>query len=91
MGANSTRILAKYACIHKNKYALILRRGALRMTIDQVIDHFGSVSATAKAVRVKYQAVAQWVSKGSVPEGRQWQIQALTDGALTADKETDAA
>lgn len=61
------------------------------MTIDQVIDHFGSVSGIAKAVGVKYQAVAQWVSKGSVPEGRQWQIQALTEGALTVEKKTDAA
>lgn len=56
------------------------------MTVDQVIAHFGGVSETASAVGVTYQAVDQWVSKGEVPVGRQWQIQVLTEGALTVDK-----
>ena len=51
------------------------------MTVEQVIQHFGGVSQTARALGISYQAVAQWTS---VPEGRQWQIQALTNGQLKA-------
>jgi len=55
------------------------------MTVNQVLDHFGGINKTAKALGISYQAVRQWVDKGEVPEGREWQIQALTKGKLKAD------
>lgn len=55
------------------------------MTITEVLDHFDGITNTAKALGISYQAVKQWTEKGAVPEGRQFQIQLLTDGALTAD------
>jgi len=55
------------------------------MTITEVLDHFDGISKTARALGISYQAVRQWVDKGDIPEGRQWQIQALTDGKLKAE------
>lgn len=60
------------------------------MKIKQVIEHFGGVSETAKALSITYQAVQQWVDKGDVPEGRRWQIQAMSNGALKAEEEVAA-
>ena len=60
------------------------------MTIKEVIKHFKGRANTARAVGVSYQAVRQWEEKGEVPEGRQWQIQALTGGALTAEQKLTA-
>lgn len=60
------------------------------MTIQQVLDHFGGIAATSKALDISYQAVRQWVDKGEVPEGRQWQIQALTSGALSVQQKLSA-
>jgi phage antirepressor YoqD-like protein len=68
------------------KYALILLKGGTTMTIDQVLKHFGGVSETAKAFGIEYQAVHQWVRKGKVPEGRQWQLQSMTNGLLTVEQ-----
>lgn len=60
------------------------------MTVDQVLAHYGGVANTARVLSISYQAVREWVEKGQVPDGRQWQIQALTNGELTAATE-DAA
>jgi hypothetical protein len=57
------------------------------VTVNEVINHFGSIRTTAEALGLKFQAVHNWKQKGFVPEGRQWQIQAITAGALTVDKE----
>lgn len=54
------------------------------MTISDVVQYFGGVSDVAKALGISYQAVAQWVANDKVPEGRQWQIQAITRGKLKA-------
>ena len=51
------------------------------MTKDDVIDHFGSPSAVARALGIDPAAVSQW---DEVPPLRQYQIQVLTDGALVA-------
>jgi DNA-binding transcriptional regulator YdaS (Cro superfamily) len=61
------------------------------MTITEVLDHYGGVAPLAKALGISYQAVNQWVEKGQVPEGRQWQIQSMTDGALTVEGQDTAA
>jgi len=63
------------------------RAEEVAMTKSQAIQHFGSISALAKALGVTYEAVRQWAD---VPELRQYQIERLTKGALKAGK-TDAA
>lgn len=60
------------------------------MTVQEVIEHFGGVAETARALSISYQAVQQWLDKGQVPEGRQWQIQVLTDGALSVSEKPAA-
>lgn len=60
------------------------------MTVQDVLEHFGGVSATARKLKVSYQAVRLWVEKGEVPAGRQWQIQAITNYALTVDEKLSA-
>jgi hypothetical protein len=56
------------------------------VTVEEVIEHFGSIRKTAEAVGVEFQAVSNWKQKGFVPEGRQWQIQALSVGQLRVDE-----
>lgn len=58
------------------------------MTKTQAIEHYGSISALAKALKVTYEAVRQW---DSVPELRQYQIERLTQGALKAEPKSQAA
>lgn len=60
------------------------------MTVTEVLEHFGGVAETSRALKITYQAVDQWVEKNAVPEGRQWQIQALTDGKLQVDEPLSA-
>lgn len=61
------------------------------MTVDQVIEHYGGIAEVARKLSISYQAVQQWVDKGAVPEGRQWQIQALSGGSLVVDAEPQSA
>ena len=56
------------------------------MTPNQVIQHFDGIPNAAKELGITYQAIQQWVQKGEVPEGRQYQIELLTNGALKADR-----
>jgi hypothetical protein len=65
-------------------------QGGKQVTVQQVLDYFGGIAATSKALEISYQAVRQWEEKGSVPEGRQWQLQALTSGALSVDQKLSA-
>lgn len=60
------------------------------MTVDQVLKHFDGVANVARELGISYQAVREWVQKNEVPEGRQWQIQALTDGTLKVTKNSAA-
>jgi len=55
------------------------------MTINDVIDYYGGIAPAAKVLGISYQAVNQWVEKGHVPEGRQWQLQSITDGDLKVE------
>jgi hypothetical protein len=54
------------------------------MTYTQVIEHYGSAIKAAKALGIDRKAVHAWKQKG-VPQLRQYQIQALTDGVLVAE------
>lgn len=46
-----------------------------------VIEHFGGVLATAKALGITSQSVSQWPEE--IPELRAFQIERLTNGLLT--------
>lgn len=56
------------------------------MTPEQLISHFGSVSATARALGVKDPSVSEWKTSGIVPDLRQYQAEIATKGKLKADK-----
>lgn len=55
------------------------------MNMQDLIDHFGSQAAVAKAVGTSDQVVSAWKVKGRIPIGRQYEIQILTGGKLRAD------
>lgn len=57
------------------------------MTVQEVLDYYGGVAPTARALGINYVSVREWREKGKVPMGRQWEIQAKTAGALTAERE----
>lgn len=54
------------------------------MRTRQAIKHFGSAAALAKALGITRQSVHEWGSE--VPEGRAYQLEVMTDGALTAPR-----
>lgn len=58
------------------------------MTKTQAIQHFGSISNLAKALKVSYEAVRQWEE---VPELRQYQLELITKGVLRASAPKSAA
>lgn len=58
------------------------------MTKKQAIQHFGSISKLAKALKVSYEAVRQWEE---VPELRQYQLELITKGVLRARAPKSAA
>lgn len=55
------------------------------MTPKQVIKHFGGVNRTALALGIKPPSVSEWLSNGTIPALRQFQIQQLTNGKLRFD------
>jgi hypothetical protein len=55
------------------------------MNMQDLIDHFGSQSAIAKALGTSDQVVSAWKVKNRIPLGRQYEIQILTAGKLRAD------
>ena len=55
------------------------------VTPDELIAHFGGVSATARALGVKDPSVSEWKTSGVVPELRQYQAEIATGGKLKAD------
>jgi len=59
------------------------------MKKQTVIQYFGGITATAKALRISPQAVFLWGDE--VPSLRAYQIEVITKGALTISRETPAA
>lgn len=57
------------------------------MDVEKVIEHFGGVSATARACKIKQPAVSRWRRRGIIPWLRQLQIERVTKSKLKADKE----
>jgi hypothetical protein len=56
------------------------------MTPQQVLDHFGTQAEIARVLGCKQPSVAEWFEKGEVPDGRQYQLELATAGALKANK-----
>lgn len=55
------------------------------MTPQQLLDHYGTQAKIARALGCTQPAVYEWFEKDKVPDGRQVQVERLTDGALAAD------
>ena len=60
------------------------------MTYDELIVHFKSQAAVARAFqdrgyKLSQPSVSEWKKRG-IPEPRQFQIEVLTEGALRADR-----
>lgn len=53
------------------------------MQKHDVLEHFGSITAIAKAIGVSHAAVSKWDE--TIPQGRAYQIEVLTDGKLKAN------
>ena len=47
-----------------------------------VVNHFGGVPQTARRLGCTRQAVYQWLARKRIPRLRQFQIQAVSNGAL---------
>lgn len=60
------------------------------MTYAQLIKHYGSQAAAARALGIKPPSVAEWKESG-IPLPRQAQYELLTGGMLRADRPTDLA
>lgn len=61
-------------------YELKLTEGSMK-PID-VIEYFGSQEKAAKALGMKQPNISKWLTRGVVPELRQYQIEKLTRGKL---------
>jgi len=55
------------------------------MTIEELVDHFGSVPVVADELGLSRVAVYKWVNNDRIPTIRQCQIERMTDGKLIAD------
>lgn len=56
------------------------------MTPQELITHYRTQSGAAMALGCAQSTVAEWCADGAIPEGRQYQIELATGGALIADK-----
>jgi DNA-binding transcriptional regulator YdaS (Cro superfamily) len=56
------------------------------MTLNDLIQFFGSQAKTARALNTSDQVVSAWKQKGRIPPGRQYEIEILTNGHLRADR-----
>ena len=56
------------------------------MTPQQVIDHFGGVTAAARALELSQPTVSEWKQNDRIPYLRQLDIERKTKKALKADK-----
>lgn len=59
------------------------------MTTEEVIKHYGTKAAVARALGIEKSAVTQW--SACPPRLRQLEIQAMTKGKLKADPKIAAA
>jgi len=52
--------------------------------IKNIILHFGSIAATARALGVSPAAVSQWVANGRIPPQRAIEVEQLSRGKFKA-------
>ena len=57
------------------------------MTLDELVNHFGTKSEVARALNVTRQAVDNCRRYDSVPKGKQFEAQVMTLGKLQAEKD----
>lgn len=55
------------------------------MTPKQALRHFGTQAEIARVLGVKPPSVSEWFDLGALPEGRQYQLELASNGALRAD------
>jgi hypothetical protein len=60
------------------------------MDAKSLIDYFGGITKTARAMGVKPPSVHKWATTGEVPVGRQYPPEVLTAGQLRADGPAEA-
>ncbi len=56
------------------------------MTLDDALKFFGTKAEMARALGVQPPSVSEWFDAGTIPEGRQYQIELATSGELKADR-----
>lgn len=61
------------------------------MTPHQAMSFFGSQAAIVRAINttnwpISAPSVSGWFYEGTIPPGRQYQLEALTAGSLVADR-----
>ena len=56
------------------------------MKPEDLLKHYKTQTAIARSLGAAQSSVAEWFAKGYVPEGRQYQAELATGGALRADK-----
>jgi hypothetical protein len=54
------------------------------MTVDDVINYYGSVYRLQKKTKIAYRTVARWRKNGVIPIQTQIRIEAYTQGQLKA-------
>ncbi|HIC8860098.1 TPA: Cro/CI family transcriptional regulator [Aeromonas hydrophila] len=59
------------------------------MQKNTVLEYFGTVTETAKALGISHVAVSKW--NETIPKGRAYQIEVLTGGKLKADPAAPSA
>lgn len=58
------------------------------MTPAQLLKHYKTQTAAAKAIGICQPTVSYWVKINRIPSAQQMRIQGITRGALQADKKT---
>lgn len=59
------------------------------MTPHDLLKHYGTKAEIARALGIEPASLTTWFKDGEVPEGRQYQIELATNGALRASKPAD--
>lgn len=55
------------------------------MSPSQALEHFGTKAEIARVLGITPPSVIEWFDDGVIPDGRQYQLELATNGALKAD------
>lgn len=56
------------------------------MSPQQALEYFGTKAEIARVLGITAPSVVEWFDAGVIPEGRQYQLELATGGALKADR-----